>query len=54
MNYIAPPPEPSGDASVRKETTQAQSWREQNREAVASSNAYVEKFGLPLARFRRF
>jgi antitoxin CcdA len=32
----------------------AQLWREANREAIASSNAYVEKHGLPLARYRQF
>lgn len=29
-------------------------WREENAEAIASSNAYVEKYGLPLARYRQF
>jgi antitoxin CcdA len=29
-------------------------WLEENREAIESSNAYVEKYGLPLARFRLF
>lgn len=29
-------------------------WREENREAIESSNAYVEKYGLPLAAFRMF
>lgn len=32
----------------------AQRWREENAEALASSNDYVERHGLPLARFRRF
>ena len=32
----------------------AQLWREENREAIASSNAYVEKHGLPLAQYRQF
>ena len=32
----------------------AQLWREENREAIASSNAYVEKHGLPLAQYRIF
>lgn len=27
-------------------------WLEENREALDSSNAYVEKHGLPLARYR--
>jgi antitoxin CcdA len=29
-------------------------WLEQNRPAIESSNAWVEKHGLPLARFRPF
>lgn len=29
-------------------------WQEENAEAIASSNAYVEKHGLPLAKYRMF
>lgn len=29
-------------------------WLEENRDALLSSNEYVEKHGLPLARFRMF
>lgn len=29
-------------------------WLEENREALESSNAYVEKHGLPLAKYRLF
>lgn len=29
-------------------------WKEENREAIESSNAYVEKHGLPLAKYRMF
>lgn len=29
-------------------------WLEANREALESSNAYVEQHGLPLARYRGF
>ncbi len=32
----------------------ARRWREENAAALASSNEYVERHGLPLARFRRF
>jgi antitoxin CcdA len=32
----------------------AEAWLEENREALESSNAYVEKNGLPLARYRMF
>lgn len=30
------------------------SWLEQNREAIDATNAWVEKNGLPLARYRHF
>lgn len=29
-------------------------WIEENREAIEASNAWVEKHGLPLAKYRRF
>ncbi len=29
-------------------------WREENAEAIASSNRYYEKHGLPLAKYRLF
>ncbi len=29
-------------------------WISENREALLSSNAYVEKHGLPLAKYRMF
>lgn len=32
----------------------AELWLTENREAIESSNAYVEAHGLPLARFRQF
>jgi antitoxin CcdA len=32
----------------------AKRWRTENREAIAESNAYVERHGVPLARYRRF
>ena len=32
----------------------AELWLEANRDALDSSNAYVEKNGLPLARYRNF
>lgn len=34
--------------------TRAERWVEENWDAIQSSNAYVEKNGLPLARFRQF
>jgi antitoxin CcdA len=32
----------------------AEKWLADNREAIAESNAYVEKFGLPLEKYRQF
>ncbi|WP_233889069.1 type II toxin-antitoxin system CcdA family antitoxin [Paraburkholderia flagellata] len=32
----------------------AEVWMEQNADAIASSNEYVEKRGLPLPQFRNF
>lgn len=29
-------------------------WQDENREAAEASNAWVEKHGLPLARYRQF
>lgn len=32
----------------------AQRWLEENKGAIESSNAYLEKNGLPLAEYRQF
>jgi antitoxin CcdA len=32
----------------------AKEWAEENREAIHSMNEYVEKNGLPLAKYRQF
>lgn len=32
----------------------AEIWRQENQEAIASSNAYAEEHGLPLRRLRMF
>lgn len=32
----------------------AEIWRQENREALQSSNDYVVKNGLPLAKYRQF
>ena len=32
----------------------AERWLAENREAIESSNAFVEKHGLPLANYRMF
>jgi antitoxin CcdA len=29
-------------------------WQEENREAIEASNAWVEKHGLPLEKYRQF
>lgn len=29
-------------------------WLEQNKAAIESSNAYVDRYGVPLGRYRRF
>ena len=35
-------------------TKRAELWLRENHEAIQSSNEYVEKYGLPLARYRMF
>jgi antitoxin CcdA len=37
---------------VRRAVREA--WIEENREAIEASNAWVEKNGLPLAKYRQF
>jgi len=37
---------------VPAKSATAAKWREDNRAALESSNAYVEAHGLPLARYR--
>lgn len=36
------------------EQERGRKWLEENREAIAASNSYVERNGVPLARFRQF
>ena len=38
--------------AVRKEKERR--WKEENREALESSNRWVEEHGLPLAKYRQF
>jgi antitoxin CcdA len=40
------------EEQVRK--TLREAWLEENREAIQASNAWVEKHGLPLAKYRQF
>jgi antitoxin CcdA len=44
------------EASLREAVRKrkAGEWLEENRTALQSSNEWVEKNGLPLARYRRF
>ena len=42
-----------GLAREIKATREAR-WRQDNAEAIESSNRYVEKHGLPLAKYRLF
>ncbi|NLS18440.1 type II toxin-antitoxin system CcdA family antitoxin [Rhizobium sp. P40RR-XXII] len=51
-------PDPS--CSAKDETTRdsrverERLWLEENEQAIAEANAYVEKHGLPLAKYRQF
>ena len=40
------------EGQVRKALREA--WLEENREAIQASNAWVDKHGLPLAKYRQF
>jgi antitoxin CcdA len=44
------------EASLRDavRARKAAAWLEENRAAIQSSNDWVEKHGLPLARYRQF
>ena len=46
----------AAEAGVREAVRAAKSeaWLRENAEAIASSNAWVEKNGLPLAKYRQF
>lgn len=46
----------AAEAGVAQAITHARSelWLAENQEAIESSNAYVEKHGLPLAKYRMF
>lgn len=44
---------PSDDERERAELAR-RSWQDANRERIESSNAYVERHGLPLTQFRQF
>jgi antitoxin CcdA len=44
------------EAGLAKEVSKAlgEEWKRENREAIESSNEYVRKHGLPLAKYRLF
>ncbi|MFC3338717.1 type II toxin-antitoxin system CcdA family antitoxin [Paracandidimonas soli] len=46
----------AAEAGVAQAITRARSelWLAENQEAIESSNAYAEKYGLPLAKYRLF
>lgn len=46
----------AAESGVAQAITRARSelWLAENQEAIESSNAYVEKHGLPLAKYRMF
>ncbi len=46
----------AAELGVAKATAEAKTerWREENRRAVSSSNVFVEKYGLPLEKYRGF
>ena len=46
----------AAEAGVAQAITRARSelWLAESQEAIESSNAYVEKHGLPLAKYRMF
>lgn len=44
------------EAGLRRQLAEARDrlWQEENRAAIAASNAYLETHGLPLAEYRMF
>lgn len=46
----------AAEAGLREavRTAKGEAWLRENAEAIASSNAWVEKNGLPLAKYRQF
>lgn len=52
--YALLPPESGFEAGEDVAIEQIGAQRRVDREAIASSNAYVEKHGLPLAQYRHF
>lgn len=46
----------AAEAGIRNEIAEAQArrWKLENKQALASSNEYVQKHGLPLEKSRQF
>jgi antitoxin CcdA len=44
----------SGRTLEEVRTAVREAWQEENREAIEGINAWVERNGLPLARYRQF
>ncbi|HEY0013436.1 MAG TPA: type II toxin-antitoxin system CcdA family antitoxin [Allosphingosinicella sp.] len=44
----------AGRSQTEVETAVREAWQEENREAIEGINAWVEKNGLPLDRYRAF
>ncbi|WP_377810586.1 type II toxin-antitoxin system CcdA family antitoxin [Azospirillum sp. A29] len=51
VDASVPVPEMAGNEEENPHTLQ---WLAQNREAIRSSNSYVEVYGLPLAKNRLY
>ncbi|MGY6707724.1 MAG: type II toxin-antitoxin system CcdA family antitoxin [Rhizobiaceae bacterium] len=49
---LSRPAERGIEAAVKAERERR--WKEENREAIESSNRWVEVHGLPLAKYRQF
>jgi antitoxin CcdA len=49
-------PDAIAEAALREavRAEKARRWQEENREAIEAQNAWVEKHGVPLARYRMF
>ncbi|MBI4920988.1 MAG: type II toxin-antitoxin system CcdA family antitoxin [Devosia nanyangense] len=48
------PPEPRGPSPERRNVVseEGRKWLEENADVIRSSNEYVEKHGLPLAKYQ--
>ncbi|HEY9344777.1 MAG TPA: type II toxin-antitoxin system CcdA family antitoxin [Inquilinus sp.] len=46
--------DPKGSADEAKRRDEAARWKEENAEAIKAYNEWVEREGLPFAKYRRF